>query len=89
MTHSHLKTFVCSELKCQKSFCLIESFIRHIRSKHKFEIGESASLNENLSPLSPGTSFDTCNFESDVKSTFDNLFYLEKESSESMILIHF
>ena len=83
ITHSHLKTFVCSELKCQKSFSLIDSFIRHIRSKHKFEIEESASLHENLSPLSPGTSFDICNFESDEESTSDNIFYLEEESSDS------
>ena len=43
LSHSHLKGFPCAETKCQKSFFLFDSFIKHIRRKH-------AAANENAVP---------------------------------------
>lgn len=44
VTHSAMKVFKCNELYCQKSFSILNSFIRHRRDKHRDNKESSKSV---------------------------------------------
>ena len=49
VTHSVLNIFRCSELNCRKTFQLLDSFIRHRRSKHLDKVQIPSPFIENPS----------------------------------------
>ena len=49
VTHSGLNIFRCLELNCEKTFQLLDSFIRHGRSKHPDKVQIPSSFIENPS----------------------------------------
>ena len=90
LTHSQLQTFSCAEKFCQKSFSLLNTFLRHRRANH--ELGKEV-LAPSIKKISPSIliSGETCAGETiDEKSKLDfaesfyddSQFYVDFSDSE-------